>query len=374
MSILDGIIREAARRFDLGDKGAPLASALLGLISDSRTGGIRGFVDRFRQAGLGGLVDSWLGRGPNEDLEPRQLEQVIGRDSIERVSESAGLAPAQAAPALAFLVPKIIDMITPDGIVPAVLPAGMAGLAGFGGAGRPAGAGVAGAAGGYAEPTLSGIRNEPGSGAGLRKLIPILALLLLGFLGWQLLGRDRTGIERQTGAVTDSGYTTPAVAPDPAATPTTPSTGADIDVSDPRAAVDAAMRRATDALAALRPGYTAEQLVDALNLNIVNFASGSAALPAESRGVLDRSAEAIRGAPEGTVLQVGGHTDNTGNAAANQRLSQQRADAVRRYLVGRGVPEASLRARGFGPANPVADNSTEAGRFRNRRIEFTVVR
>ncbi len=373
MSILDDIIRDAARRFDLGDKGAPLASALLGLIGDSRTGGIRGFVDRFRQAGLGGLVDSWLGRGPNVDLEPRQLEQVIGRDSIERVSASAGLAPAQAAPALAFLVPRFIDIITPDGIVPAAIPAGMAGHAGFGGTARPAGAGVAGAAGGHSEPTLSGIRNEPGSGAGLRKLIPILALLLLGFLGWQLLGRNRNGIERQTGAITDSGYTTPAVAPDPAATPTTPSTGTDIDVSDPRAAVDAAMRRTTDALAALRPGFTAEQLVSALNLNIVNFGSGSAALPAESRAVLDRSAQAIRGAPAGTVLQVGGHTDNTGNAAANQRLSQQRADAVRRYLITQGVADASLTARGFGSANPVADNSTDAGRFRNRRIEFTVV-
>ena len=134
------------------------------------------------------------------------------------------------------------------------------------------------------------------------------------------------------------------------------------------------MRRATDALAALPPGYTAAQLTEALNLNIVNFASGSAALPAESRGVLDRSAQAIRGAPDGTVLQVGGHTDNTGDPAANQRLSQQRAEAVRDYLVARGVPAASLTARGFGSADPVADNATEAGRFRNRRIEFTVAR
>lgn len=370
MSMLDGIISDVARRFNLGERTGPLITALLGFIGNPQSGGIRGFVDRFRQAGLGGLVDSWLGQGPNLDLEPRQLEQGMGRDNIERVSASAGVAPAVAAPALAFLVPKIIDLITPDGVVPAAFPAGLAGLAGLGGAARA----PAGAVGGHPDVTLSGIRNEPGSGAGLRKLIPILALLLLGFLGWQLLGRNRTGVERQTGAVTDSGYDAPAVAPDPAATPTTPSAGADADVADPRAAVDAAMRRATDALAALRPGYTAAQLTEALNLNIVNFPSGSAALPAESRAVLDRSADAIRGAPEGTVLQVGGHTDNTGEPAANQRLSQQRAEAVRDYLVGRGVPAASLTARGFGSSNPVADNSTEAGRFRNRRIEFTVAR
>ena len=370
MTMLDGLISDAARRFDLGERTGPLTTALLGFIGNPQAGGIRGFVDRFRQAGLGGLVDSWLGQGPNAELEPRQLEQVVGRDNIERLSASAGLTPAAAVPALAFLVPKIIDLITPDGVVPAAFPAGLAGLAGLGGPGRAA----AGAVGGHPDVTLAGIRNEPGSGAGLRKLIPILALLLLGFLGWQLLGRNRSGIERQTGAVTDSSYEAPAIAPDPAATPTTPSVGAGADAADPRSVVEAAMRRATDALAALPPGYTAAQLTEALNLNIVNFASGSAALPAESRGVLDRSAQAIRGAPDGTVLQVGGHTDNTGDPAANQRLSQQRAEAVRDYLVARGVPAASLTARGFGSADPVADNATEAGRFRNRRIEFTVAR
>lgn len=372
MSMLDDIVSDVARRFNLGERAGPLITALLGFIGNPQSGGIRGFVDRFRQAGLGGLVDSWLGQGPNADLQPRQLEQGMGRDNIERVSASAGVAPAVAAPALAFLVPKIIDLITPDGVVPAAFPAGLAGLAGLGAAARA----PAGAVGGHPDVTLSGIRNEPGSGAGLRKLIPILALLLLGFLGWQLLGRNRAGVERQTGAVTDSTYDAPAIAPDPAATPTTPSSsaGAEADIGDARAAVDAAMRRATDALAALRPGYTAQQLTEALNLNIVNFASGSATLPAESRGVLDRSAEAIRGAPDGTVLQVGGHTDNTGDPAANQRLSEQRAKAVRDYLVERGVAAASLTARGFGSSNPVADNSTEAGRFRNRRIEFTVAR
>ena len=370
MTMLDRIISDVSRRFTLGERAGPLVSALLGFIGDPRSGGIRGFVDRFRQAGLGGLADSWLGQGPSAELEPRQLEQVIGRDNVERISTSAGVAPASAAPALAFLVPKIIDLVTPDGVVPAAFPPELALTAGFGEARRV----PAGAAGDEPEITLGGIRNEPGSGAGLRKMIPVLALLLLGFLGWQLLGRNRSGVERQTGAVTDSTYDAPAIAPDPAATPTTPSAGADAGPADPRAAVDAAMRRATDALAALRPGYTAEQLTEALNLNIVNFSSGSAVLPAESRSVLDRSAEAIRGAPEGTVLQVGGHTDNTGDAAANQRLSRERARAVRDYLVERGVPAAALTVRGFGSSDPVAANDTDAGRFRNRRIEFTVVR
>ncbi len=132
------------------------------------------------------------------------------------------------------------------------------------------------------------------------------------------------------------------------------------------------MRNAAAALSGLQPGYSAKELVDALNLNIINFASGKAEIPAESRDILDQSAKAIAGAPAGTVLQVGGHTDNTGNAAGNQALSARRATAVREYLVQHGVAPGSLTAKGFGAGSPVADNGTEAGRFKNRRIEFTV--
>jgi outer membrane protein OmpA-like peptidoglycan-associated protein len=71
------------------------------------------------------------------------------------------------------------------------------------------------------------------------------------------------------------------------------------------------------------------------------------------------------------TIEIGGHTDNTGDAAANVALSQQRADAVRTYLIQQGVPEAMLVAKGYGDARPIAGNDTEEGRFHNRRIEFT---
>jgi outer membrane protein OmpA-like peptidoglycan-associated protein/uncharacterized protein YidB (DUF937 family) len=365
MSMLDGVIREVAWRFEPGDRAGRLVSALLDFMSSPRHGGIAGLVGRFRQAGLGTQVDSWLGSGPNDDLEPGQLERVMGRENVERVAAAAGVSPSAATPALAFLVPALIDLLTPDGVVPTSLPAGAAELA----APSARRAGVDG------DGMLSGIRNVPGSYAGLRMMIPFLAILLLGFLGWQLLGRSRSADGgRQSGiAGADSIYTEPAAPPDPAAMPTSPSGTADPASVDPRATIDAALRRTSDAVAALRPGYSASELVRALNFNVVNFASGSAELPAESRGMLDQSAAAIRGAPQGTVLEVGGHTDDGGDASANQRLSRQRAEAVRAYLVRQGVPDSALTARGYGPARPVADNFTESGRFRNRRIEFTIL-
>ena len=82
--------------------------------------------------------------------------------------------------------------------------------------------------------------------------------------------------------------------------------------------------------------------------------------------------EAMNEYPE-LVIGLGGHTDNTGDAEANMLLSQQRAEAVRDYLVANGVPADRLVATGYGQNDPLGDNSTEAGREKNRRTEFTVL-
>ncbi|HEY8461586.1 MAG TPA: OmpA family protein, partial [Blastocatellia bacterium] len=124
----------------------------------------------------------------------------------------------------------------------------------------------------------------------------------------------------------------------------------------------------------LRPGFTAEELTNALNTNVINFRSGSSEIPQESMPMLEQAAQAIKSAPAGTVLEIGGHTDNRGNPAENLRLSQQRAEAVRRFLISKGVSADSLVAKGYGDSNPIASNDTEDGRFRNRRIEFKDIR
>jgi outer membrane protein OmpA-like peptidoglycan-associated protein len=74
----------------------------------------------------------------------------------------------------------------------------------------------------------------------------------------------------------------------------------------------------------------------------------------------------------GLKLDIEGHTDSTGSDALNQKLSDQRADSVRKYLIEQGLPETSLIAVGFGSSMPVADNATAAGRQQNRRVEIIV--
>jgi outer membrane protein OmpA-like peptidoglycan-associated protein len=107
-----------------------------------------------------------------------------------------------------------------------------------------------------------------------------------------------------------------------------------------------------------------------LILEGVNFETGKSTLTPESETILNGVAESLV-ANDSIRVQVTGHTDNTGSLALNRRLSRARAEAVRTYLISRGVAEARLTARGFGPDQPVASNKTAEGRAQNRRVELT---
>lgn len=116
-----------------------------------------------------------------------------------------------------------------------------------------------------------------------------------------------------------------------------------------------------------------QDLLDAaLADRIIEFQSGSAALTAQGRMVLDEMARALAGI-QGSRVEVVGHTDAVGDRQDNIRLSLARASEVKAYLVGRGIPGERLGVMGYGPDRPLADNDSEQGRARNRRIEFNVL-
>ncbi len=100
----------------------------------------------------------------------------------------------------------------------------------------------------------------------------------------------------------------------------------------------------------------------------VTFARGSARLGPDARATLDVVANRLRRQP--TMVEVQGHTSTTGTPEINRRLSQQRAEAVRSYLISRGVPANSITARGYGPTQPIASNETPEGRRANQRVEL----
>ncbi|MFT3756096.1 MAG: OmpA family protein [Pseudoxanthomonas sp.] len=132
--------------------------------------------------------------------------------------------------------------------------------------------------------------------------------------------------------------------------------------------------RAAAALAGLKAGFGGDDLVKALNLMNIYFDTGSATITRDSLETLTSAANAIKQAPADTKIEVGGHTDNTGDAASNMTLSQQRADAVVAKLGELGVAAGTLTGKGYGQDKPRADNATEEGKAQNRRIEFSVLK
>jgi outer membrane protein OmpA-like peptidoglycan-associated protein len=105
----------------------------------------------------------------------------------------------------------------------------------------------------------------------------------------------------------------------------------------------------------------------------ITFKTGSAELAAESAAKLEDVFQTLRDNPD-VEVEISGHTDNRGSRARNIDLSLSRADAVKTYLVNRGVEAHRIRTKGYGPDRPIAPNSTEDGRAKNRRIEFTRTR
>ena len=103
----------------------------------------------------------------------------------------------------------------------------------------------------------------------------------------------------------------------------------------------------------------------------IKFQTGKDIITKDSYPILDNIADILKANPEYTVA-INGYTDNVGNDEKNLVLSEKRAAAVRNYLINKGVESERMTSKGFGEANPRADNSTAAGRAQNRRVEFIV--
>lgn len=441
------LIRDAAERFNLDDKAERFIGLLLGLIFDSNSGGFSGLQSRFTDAGLGDLFRSWIGTHVAENvLQPDQFSAAIGSDSLSSIASKLGVPKAAVSLAGATLLPKLIGLLTRDG-VPTRAPAEALALIN----GAPARSDFAPAAAQKRKSGLSWL-------LWLLGLIPLL-LLLGAFL---LLGHckkdefvsasaptvaapnevsapaaqvnARFGLENTDGKVTITGqvandadklklwdalkaaFGDANLSGDITVDPNTLPAGwmdkliamlpelkakglkfgfdgdkLQIDTSslpeDQRFALSESLRksfggfkmsglwdRASAALTGLKSGFSGDDLVQALNLMTVYFDSGSDNISCDSLETLRHAAKAIAAAPAGTRIEAGGHTDNTGDAATNLSLSQQRADAVVAKLGEFGVAGGTLVSKGYGQEQPIADNSTEEGKAKNRRIQFTVLK
>ncbi len=107
-------------------------------------------------------------------------------------------------------------------------------------------------------------------------------------------------------------------------------------------------------------------------LDNCNFDNGKASLQEGSFKVLDELV-ALLNRKDDERIELGGHTDNVGSAASNLKLSLDRANTVRDYLISKGIDSSRIEAKGYGSTKPIAENKTAAGRAENRRTEVTIL-
>lgn len=108
-------------------------------------------------------------------------------------------------------------------------------------------------------------------------------------------------------------------------------------------------------------------------LNNIFFEYAKAVLQPTSFPELDRIADTMKENPN-LVIEIQGHTDNVGSDESNQKLSQDRAEAVRKYLLSKKIQTARITSVGYGETKPIASNDTEEGRAQNRRVQLAIVR
>jgi Outer membrane protein and related peptidoglycan-associated (lipo)proteins len=110
----------------------------------------------------------------------------------------------------------------------------------------------------------------------------------------------------------------------------------------------------------------------AVNIDFIYFETGKSTLKPQSFRSLNALVDFLNEYPN-VIVEIGGHTDNTGSAAINEKISNLRAKAVADYVVSMGIPASRITSKGYSFNKPKASNATATGRAQNRRVEFTIV-
>jgi uncharacterized protein YidB (DUF937 family) len=120
MSILDQVVGAVTGKMNAAQGGqSSLLEAVVGLVSNSKAGGLSGLVQAFANKGLGDIASSWVSTGKNLPISPEQIRAVLGDGQIAQIAQKLGLSNQDASSGLAELLPNVVDKLTPGGSVPA---------------------------------------------------------------------------------------------------------------------------------------------------------------------------------------------------------------------------------------------------------------
>ena len=354
--MFDVLIREVATRFGLGDRARELVQVLLASMFSKDTGGLAGFLGKFNAAGLGPVVQSWLGDAVTpQPVNHDQVEQVLGGAGglLSQLTSRLNAPRENIAGAVGFLLPALISKLTPGGNVPSGVPAEVQGLIGDGRsflAAAPAAAAAAPAAG----------------GGGIGKWLPWLIGAAALLFGLSMCNKKPEPTPVAPAATSVPAAPPPAVEAAPAVEPVAPATEPAAPVVEPVAPVaPAEPGAALDAV----PDHAAviAGAVDGVPMVRVFFDVAKTEVAAEFG---DKSKDLVDylKANAGANAVISGFNDPTGNAAQNAELAKNRAEAVQAALEAAGLAKERLLLE------KPADTSSDVGASNAalRRVDVTI--
>ena len=122
MGVFDNITNELENAAKQGSLPPGLHEHLTAMLNDPKSGGIPGLVQKFQAGGLGGIIASWIGTGPNQPITPQQIQSVLGADHLQKIAGRLGMSPDALSTTLATGLPAFIDRLTPKGQIPTTAP------------------------------------------------------------------------------------------------------------------------------------------------------------------------------------------------------------------------------------------------------------
>jgi uncharacterized protein YidB (DUF937 family)/outer membrane protein OmpA-like peptidoglycan-associated protein len=315
--MFDLIIKEAASRFGLGDKAGPLVQMLVAYMTNKDTGGLAGFINMFKNKGLGDIVSSWLGgNAAPKAISGSQIENVLGGKGgfLEAALSKTGLGSGLATSALGYLLPSVLGKLTPGGAVPTSLSQE---VLGFADKGRGLLGGLLGSGAAAASQATSAVTTAASdAGGGLMKwlwwIIPIaIGLWLIKSCTAEKAPAPKAKVEAPAPAAPAPKVEAPA----PAAAPAAPAVATYLD--------------------------SLPTLVDGAPNAKLYFDTGKTDIPGDTAEKLKPIIEYVK-ANAGTKAALSGYHDPTGDKAQNEELAKNRAKNVRESLRAAGLAEDQI--------------------------------